>query len=131
MRKAVLVLGLIFLVLVLVQSFFVGIGGEMFEDPSLSRGGAIGRLVAIMFGVGAAFILSKPYTSMIIFSVSGLISLIVAYPTGYYDLFLWGAVALGLAVMSFFGWREVDEYAALPFLRRKDDEFDNDAEYYE
>ena len=130
MRKAVLVLGLIFMVLVLVQSFFVGIGGEMFEDPSLSRGGAVGRLVAIMFGVGAAFILSKPYTSMVIFSVSGIVSIIVAYPTGYYDLFLWGTVALGLAVMSFFGWREIDENASLFFLRRKNAELDNDVEYH-
>lgn len=131
MRKAVLVLGLIFLVLVLVQSFFVGIGGEMFEDPSLSRGGAVGRLVAIMFGVGAAFILSKPYTSMVIFTISGIISLIVAYPTGYLDLLLWGVVALGLAVMSFFGWKEIDEDARLPFFRRKNNEFENDAEHFE
>ncbi len=131
MRTAVLILGIMFFVLVLVQSFFVGIGGEMFEDPFLSRGGAIGRLVAIMFGVGAAFVLAKPHTAMIIFCVSGIISLIVAYPTGFYDLFLWGVVALALSVMSFFGWREIDEGARLPFFRRRNKDFDDDVEYYE
>jgi hypothetical protein len=89
MRTAVLVLGLIFLAIILVQSYYVGVGGELFEDSALSRGGAVGRLVAIMFGVAAAFVLAKPFISIIIFSVAGVLSLAVAFPTAYYDLFLW------------------------------------------
>lgn len=130
MRKAVLVIGLVFLAIILVQSFFVGIGGELFEDPGLSRGGAVGRLVAIMFGVAAAFVLAKPFTSMIIFGIAGLLSIAVAFPTGYHDLFLWGFVALGLTVMSFFGWREIEDVSLpLPFFKRKEEPMETDSEF--
>lgn len=121
MRKAVLVLALIFLAIILVQAFLVGVGGETFEDLALSRGGAVGRLVALMFGVGAAFVLAKPFVSIIVFGLAALVSLVVAYPTGYYDLFLWGIIAVVLGVLSYFGWREIEEQPS--FRRRQEDVF--------
>ncbi len=111
MRKATLIIGLIFMIIILVQSFVVGMGGELFEDFTLSQGGAIGRLVGILFGAGAAFVLSKPFASMIIYVVAALMALIAAFPTGYGDLFLWGIVAVVLAVLSFFSRRELEEYS--------------------
>ena len=121
MRKAVLVLALIFLAIILVQAYLVGIGGETFEDLALSRGGAVGRLVALMFGVGAAFVLAKPFVSIVVFGLAALVSLVVAYPTGYYDLFLWGIIALILGVLSYFGWREIEDQPS--FRRRQEDVF--------
>ncbi|MFY9113624.1 MAG: hypothetical protein WAO23_00065 [Dethiobacteria bacterium] len=125
MRKAVLVLALIFLAIILVQAYFVGVGGETFEDLALSRGGAVGRLVALMFGVGAAFVLAKPFVSIVVFGIAALVSLIVAYPTGYYDLFLWGIIAIVLGVLSYFGWREIDDQPS--FRHRQKDTFSVDA----
>ncbi len=109
MKKAVLILSIILFIIVLFQSWLVGVGGAMFGDADLSRGGLIGRIVALLFGGGAAFILAKPIISLGIFIAGGLAGVIGGIVTGYYDLILWGVLALGLAVMSYFAGREAEE----------------------
>ena len=119
MRKAVLILGLIFMVIILLQSFLVGMGGELFEDYSLARGGAAGRLVGLMYGIAAAFVLSKPFATFIIFILAALLAFALAIPTGYHDLIIWGITSIILGVLSFFGWREVEDVSVSLRKKRK------------
>ncbi len=112
MRKATLVLSILLMVIVFVQSLLVGVGGTMFSDVLLSRGAFFGRIVAFLFGAGAAFTLGKPKISMLIFGVGGIVGVLGGLFTGYYDLIVWAALSLGLAVMSFFADREVDSAPA-------------------
>ena len=44
MRKAILILSIIFMIIVLAQSWLVGVGGTMFNDRLLAWGGFAGRL---------------------------------------------------------------------------------------
>lgn len=112
MRKAALILGLILMVIVFVQAMLVGFGGTVFSDVALARGAFCGRIVALLFGVGAAFALSRPLISTIIFAAGGLLGIISGLVTGYYDLILWGVLSLGLGVLSYFAMREPAEVAA-------------------
>ncbi len=113
MRKAILILGLIFMLIVLVQSWLVGIGGTMFNDRLLSLGGVIGRLVGILFGAGAAFVLAKPLIAMFIFLAGGLLGVIFGLFTGYYDMILWGGISLVLGAGSYFA-RDTAEKMTVP-----------------
>ena len=119
MRKTTLILGLIFMIIVLLQSFLVGVGGELFEDFSLSRGGAVGRLVAIMFGIGAAFVLAKPVVSVIIYGLAAVLAMSMAVPTAFHDLFVWGIVSVILAVMSYIGTKEIKRVSPSIWERRR------------
>lgn len=115
MRNAVLVLGLIFGVIVLAQSVIVGIGGLAFNDVALSYGGLMGRIVALFFGVGAAFVLVKAMVSLSIFGVGGLLGVGGGIYFGYSDLILWGVLSLVLAVLSYFAARaEIEERPTIP-----------------
>ncbi len=113
MRKAALILGIILMVIVFVQSLLVGFGGTVFSDVALARGAFLGRVVALLFGVGAAFALGRPLISAAIFAAGGLVGIIGGLVTGYYDLVLWGALSIGLGVLSFFAMREPDVGAAV------------------
>lgn len=112
MRKAVLILGIILMVIVFVQSLLVGFGGTVFSDAALARGAFLGRIVALLFGVGAAFALGKPGISAILFGAGGLVGIVGGLLTGYHDLILWGVLSIGLGALSFFAMREPDVGAA-------------------
>jgi len=104
MKKAVLILSIIFMVIVLVQSWLVGVGGTMFNDRMLAWGGLVGRLVALLFGAGAAFVLPRPLISTFIFLAGGLLGIGFGLYTGYYDMILWGGISLLLAGGSYYAW---------------------------
>ncbi len=108
MRKAVLILSIILMVIVLFQAYMVGVGGQLFNDMTLAQGGLFGRIVAILFGLGAAFVLGKPKVSVVIFGLGGLTGVVSGIVTDFNDLILWGVFSLGLGVMSFFADREAD-----------------------
>lgn len=112
MKKAALILGIILMVIVFVQSLLVGLGGTVFSDVALARGAFLARIVALLFGVGAAFALGRPLISTVIFAAGGLVGIIGGLVTGYHDLILWGALSLCLGVLSFFAMREADTGAA-------------------
>jgi len=112
MRIAVLIISLCLTMLVGVQSCTVMVGGNVTEDANLSGGGAIGMLLALLFVLGAAFSMGLPRVSMVLFAIGAVLGIGVAGSSGFNDLMIWGVVSAALAVMSFFGNRE---------LRRKRD----------
>ena len=100
MRIAVGVIGLIFMVLALVQSCVVGIGGSISEQEGLATAGAAGLLSGVLFGVGGAFAFKLPKVSIGIFAVVTLLALITGLTSEYTDLIFYGIVAIILLVLS-------------------------------
>lgn len=113
MKKAILIISIILMVIVLVQSWLVGLGGTMFNDQVLSLGGLIGRLVALLFGAGAAFIMPKPLVSLYIYLGGGALAIIFGIYTGYYDMILWGGLSLALGGGSYYIWH-LEEKTSIP-----------------
>lgn len=111
MRIAVLVLALCLTMIVGLQSCAVMVGGSMAANDNLAGGGAIGLLLAFLFVLGAAFAMGLPRVSMVLFAVAALFGYIAA-GTGFGDMAIWGTVALILAVMSYFGYRELGKAKA-------------------
>ncbi len=109
MKKAVLILGIILFVVILLQSWAVGLIGVFLGAEDMAQGGLVGRIVALLFGGGAAFILAKPLVSLGIFTIGGLAGVLGGIVTGFYDLILWGAIALILAAMSYFVSRNIEQ----------------------
>lgn len=105
MRVAVLVIGLILLLAIGLQSCFVATGeallGGLGGEEAVGGGGAIGLLVALLFGIAAAFALGKPAVSVVIFVLASLLAF-MAGSTGFSDMKVWGVFALVLALLSFF-----------------------------
>ena len=64
-------------------------------------------LVAFIFAIGAAFVLKFPLVSLIVFALGGLLGIAVGATTSYSDMTIWGVVSFSLAVLSFFGRREL------------------------
>ncbi len=108
MKKAILILSLTFMAIIFIQSWLVSIGGLMFADDVFALGGLLGRIAGLLFALGAAFIMVKAMISMAIFILNALIGIIGGLTTGYYDLFLWGALAAALAVLSYFSGRQME-----------------------
>jgi len=106
MRIAVLIIGLILMIIIGMQGCLVGAGGTIFGDEELSGGGGIGMFAALLFGVAAAFVMAKPIVSLVIFILAALLAFL-AGTTGFSDMNVWGALALVLAVLSYFGHREL------------------------
>ena len=104
MKKAILALSVIFMVIVLTQSWLVGVGGAMFSDQMLAWGGLVGRLLALLLAAGAAFVLPSPLISFSIYLLGGLLGIIFGIYTGYHDMILWGGLSLLLGGGSIYAW---------------------------
>ena len=118
MRIATLIVGLLLGLLLTIQSIlFIGLSGEVETDPNAGAGAA-GFLMALMWLVACALVISFPLVSTVIFAISALIGLFAA-SGDFADLPYFGGIAIGLAVMAFFGWRG----------KRRDDE-ERDEEKY-
>lgn len=113
MRKAILILSIIFMIIVLAQSWLVGVGGTMFNDRLLAWGGFAGRLLALLLGAGAAFIIPRPLVSLFIYLAGGLMAIAFGIYTGYYDMILWGGLSLALGGGSYYAWA-IEEKRAVP-----------------
>jgi len=109
MRIAVMIIALCLTALVGLQSCAVMVGGGLSNDKDLSGGGATGILVALLFVVGAGFVLGLPKVSRGIFAIAAVIGFLVGSKSGYHDLSIWGGVALILGIMSHFGVRELSK----------------------
>jgi hypothetical protein len=100
MRIAIGIIGLIFMVLAFAQSCVVFIGGNIFEEESLSQGGVVGILAGILLGVGGAFAFKLPKVSIVIFAVVTVLGLVAGLATGYKDMIFYGIVAVILMILS-------------------------------
>ena len=113
MKKEILALSIIFMIIVLTQSWLVGVGGTMFSDQMMAWGGLVGRLLALMLAAGAAFVLPSPFISFIIYLVGGLLGIIFGIYTGYHDMILWGVLSLLMGGGSYYAWH-LDKTKGVP-----------------
>ena len=100
MRIAVGVIGLMFMVLALVQSCVVGVGGTIFEEENLAAAGAVGVVAGVFFGVGGAFAFKLPKVSIGIFATVTLLALVTGVITEYKDMIFYGIAAIILLILS-------------------------------
>lgn len=107
MRIAVLIISLCLTLIVGLQSCTLYAGGAMIGNQGTASGGAAGIFVALLFILGAAFAIGVPRASMFIFGLAACIGVGVGRVTAFGDLVIWGFVALGLAILSYFGEREL------------------------
>ena len=107
MRIAVLIIGLCLTGIVGLQSCTVLLGNHLARDQAAAQGGAVGMFVAFLFVLGSAFALGLPRLSAALFALAGLFGVTAGNTTGFHDLRIWGFVALALAVMAYFGSREL------------------------
>lgn len=103
MRIAVLILGLLFNIVLFMQTIVVVGLGSAIEDEATAGAGAVGVLVSLVWLVASALVLAFPLASTILFGSAGLLG--IAVSGDFPDMGVWGGVALVLALMSFFGWR--------------------------
>nr|WP_319390993.1 hypothetical protein [uncultured Cohaesibacter sp.] len=111
MKIATGIIGLMLGLLVFLQSCVVTTGSSLADDQSTMQAGSVGILVGFIFFVGGAFAFALPRVSMVIFAIAGVLALIASSSGSFGDLSIWGIVALGLAVMSFFANRKKQEEA--------------------
>ena len=104
MKKVILVLGVVLTLMVLVQSWLIGLWGTMFNDPLLTWSGRGGFLGALLLLAGTAFLLPRPLISFFIYLSGGLFGLAFGLFTGYYDAIMWGIFSLSLGGGSYYAW---------------------------
>lgn len=116
MRRATQIISLVLMLVLGAQSCAVSVGGSVSESLSttaadrqrgedLSGAGAFGIFAALLWLIGAAFVMSRPKVSMWVYGVAGLFCLIGA-TAGFTDLWVWMVVSFVFAVMS---WRGIAE----------------------
>jgi hypothetical protein len=88
------------------QSCAAAVGGSLGRDESTSAAAAMGFFVVFLFLIGGAFAISFPIVSLISFVLAGTVAIAAGLSSNFSDLAIWGFLALGLAVMSYFGHRE-------------------------
>lgn len=117
MRLATLIISLALMLGLGTQSCTVAVGGSLSESFStteaekadakdLSGGGGLGMLAAVLWLFGAAFVMTKPKASAWLYATAAVFCLIGA-SSGFTDLYIWAAVSVVFAVMSWGGVREL------------------------
>ena len=107
MRIAVMIISLCLTAIVGLQSCAVMVSANLAQRADVAGGGASGIIIALLFVLGGAFAMGLPNISMAMFTLAAIIGFIVGATTPYGDMSVWGAVALVLAVLSYFGKREL------------------------
>ncbi|WP_243375070.1 hypothetical protein [Microvirga solisilvae] len=107
MRLAVLIITLCLTGIVGLQSCTIMAGGSLLKDQGTANGGALGILVAFLFILGAAFVMGLPRISAGLFALAGVLGITGGSSSNFSDLKIWGGLSLILAVMSWFGSREL------------------------
>lgn len=107
MRLAVLIITLCLTGIVGLQSCTIMAGGSLLKDQGTTNGGALGMLVAFLFILGAAFVMGLPRISAGLFALAGILGIAGASNSNFSDLKIWGGLSMILAIMSWFGSREL------------------------
>lgn len=114
MRVATLIISLFLMVIVGLQSCTVAVLGGATGDDTTAGAGASGVLLAVCWLVAAAFVLPYPTVAMAVFLVAAVFGLIGTYGNAFTDAYVWTAVSVVLAILSFFGRREKRAKQAVP-----------------
>ena len=107
MRIAVMIIALCLVMVIGLESCSAVVGGNLGNNAGLSGAGAAGLFVAFLFILGAAFALGAPKVSMFIFIIAALLGFYIGMKSAFFDMTVWGWVAVFLAVMSYDGIREL------------------------
>jgi hypothetical protein len=107
MRIAVLIITLILMLVLFLQSCTVMVGGEILGEEETSGAGALGIFMALLFVIGAAFVIGKPKVSMITFIIAGVFGLMGATGSDFSDLWIWTVVSFIMAGLAHLGVREL------------------------
>lgn len=111
MRIAAMILSLVLMFGVGFQSCTLAVGSEVSGDKATSAVGGAGIFVTVLFLIGGAFVLGKPDVSVVAFALAAALAFGAGTGQGIGPLFGWGVIALGLAILSFFGRRELRKTA--------------------
>jgi hypothetical protein len=116
-----MVIALALTVVVFLQSCAVSIGGSLGEDEDMSGGGGLGVLMSLAWIVGAGLVLNKPRAAVWAFGIGAVLGLLGATAGGFPDLWIWTAVSVIFAAMSWRGITEKEEKLAEESARYKAD----------
>ena len=104
MKITVLIIGLALAGIIGVQSFLILT--SPFAPAALAGPASLGIIIGLLLIIGAAFAMSMLGVSMLCFAVAGVAALGAGLSTEFHDFRLWGAVALGLSILSYFANRD-------------------------
>src|SRR4051812_7948952 len=99
------------------QSCAASVGGSMGHNQSTTNAAGMGFFVVFLFLIAGAFAISFPLVSVVSFVLAGVVAIAAGFSSAFADLAIWGFVALILAVMSFFGYREKKRRKAEQYAR--------------
>ena len=102
-----MIISLVLTLVIGLQSCAVVAGGGLAQDRVMSGSGAGGILVALLFVIGGAFAMGVPKVSTLAFMLAAILGFIIGTNGGFADLTIWAGAAAILAVMSYFGDREL------------------------
>ena len=103
MRVPAQIIGLCLAVLVGFQSYLATTTRRLSDLKDISACLAMEMMVAVLFLIGAGFVLTFPRISCVIFALAGVLGLLVGIiGIGSGDMFLWGGMAFFLAMISYF-----------------------------
>ena len=116
MRRATQIISLVLMVVLGIQSCAVFVGGsaveglsttaaEQQEGQDLAGAGAFGGLAALLWLIGAAFVMSRPKAATWLYGAASAMCLIGA-TAGFEDLWIWMVVSIIFTLMS---WRGIGE----------------------
>ena len=109
MRIATGIISLLLMLIVGVQSCAVYVGGSALEalgeGSGVAQAGAVAILITLLFLLGGAFSFGLPKVALFIFIAAALLAFAVS--GDFPDMRIWGTVAIVLAIMSYFGNREL------------------------
>jgi hypothetical protein len=119
MRIATLIISLIVSLAMGVQSCAVyaagGIGAELSEGAekqtmeNTSGAGATGMFAALLWIIGAGFVLARPKVSVWMFSIAGVFCVIGAAASEFSDLYIYAVASVLFALASWKGISEKDK----------------------
>ena len=116
MRLATLIISLVLSCGIVLQSCALSVGGSVGEEfaqssaeraeaEQLSGAAGLGFVSALLWLVGAGFVMSRPKVAVWLYGIASPL-LLGAGSAGYGDAFIWAFVSAGFAVMSWYGIKE-------------------------
>lgn len=107
MRAAVMIITLLLMLALGLHSCSAVVEARDTSDDSLFVGGWVGFFVTFLFLLGGAFSLSMPAVSLVVFVFASFVAFLAGTRTDFSAMFFWSVASFVLAIMSYFGDREL------------------------